>query len=53
MKQRNDKLEQKRKEKEAEIKKEEHNIINNLNKKQEIFNQRYGMKRNISANNLT
>ena len=53
LKQRNDKLEQKRKEKEAEIKKEEDNIINNLNKKQEIFNQRYGMKRNISANNLT
>ena len=53
MKERNDKLEQKRKEKEAEIKKEEDIIINNLNKKQEIFNKRYGMKRNNSANNLT
>ena len=53
MKERNDKLEQKRKEKEAEIKKEEDFFINNLNKKQEIFNKRYGMKRNNSANNLT
>ena len=53
LKERNDKLEQKRKEKEAEIKKEEDIIINNLNKKQEIFNKRYGMKRNNSANNLT
>ena len=53
LKERNDKLDLKRKEKEAEIKKEEDIIINNLNKKQEIFNKRYGMKRNNSANNLT
>ena len=53
LKERNDKLEKKRKEKEEQIKKEEDNIIDNLNKKQEILNQRYGMKRNKSANNLT
>ena len=53
LKERNDKLEKKRKEKEEKIKKEEDTIIDNLNKKQELLNQKYGMKRNISANNLT
>jgi len=53
LKERNDKIEKKRKEKEAQIKKEEDSIIDNLNKKQEILNQRYNMKRNNSANNLT
>jgi len=42
-----------RKQKEEKIKKEEDKIIDNLNKKQEIFNQRYGMKRNKSAHHLT
>ena len=53
LKERNDKIEKKRKEKEAQIKKEEDSIIDNLNKKQEILNQRYNLKRNNSANNLT
>ena len=53
LKERNDKIEKKRKEKEEQIKKEEDTIIDNLNKKQEILNQRYNMKRNNSANNLT
>ena len=53
LKERNDKIEKKRKEKEAKIKKEEDTIIDNLNKKQELFNKRYGMKRNKSANNMT
>ena len=53
LKERNNKLEKKRKEKEEKIKKEEDTIIDNLNKKQELLNQKYGMKRNISANNLT
>ena len=53
LKERNDKLEKLRKQKEEKIKKEEDKIIDNLNKKQEIFNQRYGMKRNKSAHHLT
>ena len=53
LKQRNNKLEKMRKEKEEKIKKEEDTIIDNLNKKEELMNQRYGMKRNKSANNLT
>ena len=53
LKERNDKIEKKRKEKEEKIKKEEDTIIDNLNKKQELFNKRYGMKRNKSANNMT
>ena len=53
LKERNDKIAKKRKEKEEQIKKEEDSIIDNLNKKQEILNQRYNIKRNNSANNLT
>ena len=51
-KERNNKLEMKRKEKEEKIKKEEDTIIYNLNKKQESYNKRYGIKRNNSENNL-
>ena len=51
-KERNNKLEMKRKEKEEKIKKEEDSIIYNLNKKQESYNKRYGIKRNNSENNL-
>ena len=51
-KERNNKLEMKRKEKEEKIKKEEDSIISNLNKKQESYNKRYGIKRNNSENNL-
>ena len=43
----------KEEEKEEKIKKEEDTIIDNLNKQQELYSQRYGMKRNKSANNLT
>ena len=53
LKERNEKLEKMRKEKEEKIKKEEDTIIDNLNKQQELYSQRYGMKRNKSANNLT
>ena len=51
-KERNNKLEMKRKEKEEKIRKEEDSIIYNLNKKQESYNKRYGIKRNNSENNL-
>ena len=42
-----------RQEKEEKIKKEEDTIIDNLNKKQILINQKYGMKRSHNANYIT
>ena len=53
LKERNEKLEKMRQEKEEKIKKEEDTIIDNLNKKQILINQKYGMKRSHSVNDIT
>ena len=53
LKEKNEKLEKLRKDRDEKIKKEEDRIIDDLNKKEEIFTQRYGMKRNNSAHHLT
>ena len=52
LKERNEKLEKLRQEKEEKIKREEDLIIDNLNKKQDLINQKYGLKRSNSANNI-
>ena len=52
LKERNEKLEKMREERENEKKREEDLIIENLNKKQILLNQRYGYKRSKSVTNL-
>jgi len=52
LKERNEKLEKMREERENEKKREEDLIIENLNKKQMLLNQRYGYKRSKSVTNL-
>ena len=42
-----------RQEKEEKLKKEEDIIIDNLNKKQNLINQKYGLKRSKSVNDIT
>ena len=53
LKERNEKLEKMRQEKEEKRKKEEDIIIENLNKKQNMINQKYGLKRSHSVNDIT
>ena len=52
LKERNEKLEKLRQEKEDKIKREEDLIIDNLNKKQDLITQKYGLKKSKSANNI-
>ena len=52
LKERNEKLEKMRQEKEEKLKKEEDIIIDNLNKKQNLINQKYGLKRSKSVNDI-
>jgi hypothetical protein len=52
LKERNEKLEKMREERENEKKREEDLIIENLNKKQILLNQRYGYKRSKSVTNF-
>ena len=53
LKERNEKLEKLRQEKEDKRKKEEDIIIDNLNKKQNLISQKYGLKRSHSVNDLS
>ena len=53
LKERNEKLEKMRQEKEEKKKKEEDTIIDNLNKKQNLITQKYGLKRSHSVNDLS
>ena len=53
LKERNEKLEKMRQEKEEKKKKEEDTIIENLNKKQNLITQKYGLKRSHSVNDLS
>ena len=53
LKERNEKLEKMRQEKEEKIKKEEDIIVDSLNKKQDLINKKYGLKRSRSASSFS
>ena len=52
LKERNEKLEKMRKEKEEQKKKEEDLILDNLNKKQNFINQKYGLRKSKSVQDI-